>query len=340
LYKNIAPFGISVIICTHNRVKRLVPTLDVLEHQNTPPGLAWEILVIDNGSTDDTFKVADEFRKKLKKNIEFRIIYEPVLGKSNALVRGYNEANYELMLVCDDDNWLQPEYLKTVAEIFKGNPEIGLLGGYGIADFGEEKKPEWFDKWQHNYACGKHHERSGFLAHGDVSIWGAGSVLRKTQWDFLQKNGFHFINNTGPGSMMGEDLELAHAVLYSGSKLYFDERLWFYHDLSEGRLTWKNHTKHVKNSGSALFVIYDIAYKNSPEAKQWFCFLFIRMILILITKLAFHSLKKHNGVMRTYLYNQLYELVKHRKKHIQSYYKIFPWISKIKDTFPLKREIL
>lgn len=340
MYKNITPSGISVIICTCNRSKHLKSTLEALGKQNIPDGLQYEILVVDNGSTDDTLRTAEEYQKNAKNNITFRIIHEPRLGKSYALVRGYNEANYELMLVCDDDNWLQPEYLKTVAEIFKENPEIGLLGGYGIADFGEEKKPEWFDKWQHNYACGKHHERSGFLTHGDASIWGAASVMRKTLWAFLRNNGFHFINNTGPGSMMGEDLELAHAVLYSGCKLYFDERLWFYHDLSGGRLTLEKHKKHVKNSGSALFVIYDIAYKNSPEAKQWFCFLFFRMILILIIKLAFHSLKKHNEVMQTYLYNQLYQIVKHRKKLIQSYYKILPWISKIKNTFPLKGETL
>jgi glycosyltransferase involved in cell wall biosynthesis len=321
-------------------VKRLVPTLDALEHQNVPSDLPWEILLVDNDSTDDTFKVADEFRKKLKKNIEFRIIYEPALGKSNALVRGYDEAKYELMLVCDDDNHLQPEYLKTVMDIYKTNPDIGLLGGYGIADFGEEKKPEWFDKWQHNYACGKHHEKSGFLKQGDVSIWGAGSVIRKTLWVFLRDNGFHFINNTGPGTMFGEDVELAHAVAYTGCKLYFDERLWFYHDLSGGRLKWENHKKHVKNSGSALFVIYDIAYKNSPKAIQWFYFLFIRMILILIIKLTFHSLKKHNKVMQTYLYNQLYEIIKHRKMYVKSYYKILPWISKIKNTFPIKGETL
>ena len=340
MYKNIAPFGISVIICTHNRVKRLVPTLDVLEHQNTPPGLAWEILVIDNGSTDDTFKVADEFRKKLKKNIEFRIIYEPVLGKSNALVRGYNEANYELMLVCDDDNWLQPEYLKTVAEIFKENPEIGLLGGYGIADFGEEKTPEWFVKWQQFYACGKHHDKSGFLKQGDVSIWGAGSVIRKTLWVFLRNNGFHFINNTGPGTMFGEDVELAHAIAFSGCQLYFDERLWYHHDLSRRQITKESLKMQVKNSGSSLFPIYSIAYKNSPDKINRYCITFVRMLISMLINLFIQSLKKNNKATRKYLLVQFIGLLINMRKNKKLYREIFPWMSRIKNSFPLKGEIL
>ncbi len=331
-----SPFGISVIICTHNRSARLIPTLEHLERQNVPPDLQWEILVVDNGSTDDTRKVAEDFGKNLKKNIGFRIIFEPALGKSNALIRGYNEANFELMLVCDDDNWLQPLYLKTVAEIFRDNPETGLLGGYGIAEFRGEEMPTWFEKWQQAYACGKHHEKSGYLSEGDYSIWGAGSVIRKTQWTFLRKNGFHFINHTGPGTAMGEDVELSHAVIYSGSKLYFDDRLWYRHDISRGRVTLKTTKKHVKTSGSTLFIIYSMAYKNAPDKKNNFIAPYLKWFIALLYLLLKQLFGKKNVLLRRHLLFQFYDLAIHRKKYQKVYYEIFPWITKVKETYPLK----
>ncbi len=331
-----APFGISVIICTNNGAKHIGPALEALENQNIPDDLQWEILLIDNGSTDDTFNVVENIKRNFKKDIQFRIISEPIIGKSNALIKGYNEAKFELMLICDDDNWLQPEYLQNVACIFRRKPEIGLLGGYGIAEFSGEEKPVWFDKWQQLYACGKHHEKSGFLAPGDFSIWGAGSVIRKTMWVFLQKNGFHFINNTRPGAMLGEDLELSHAVNYSGSKLYSDENLWFYHDLSGGRITRKKLREQLRKSGSALFVIYAIASKNSPDKKNKYNISFVRMLISLAINLLVQSLKRNNEPMRNYLFIQLTELASQRKKYRLVYDDIFPWVSKVKGSFPLK----
>lgn len=331
-----APFGISVIICTHNGAERLIPTLEALERQDVPVGLPWEILIIDNGSTDDTLSITDSFRKNFKKDIILRILSEPVLGKSNALVKGYDEAKYELMLVCDDDNWLQPQYLKTVAEIYREHPQIGLLGGYGIPEFRSEHKPVWFEKYKQAYACGKHHNKNGFLAKSDASIWGAGSVIRKTLWSFLRENGFHFINNTVPGAALGEDVELSHAVMFSGCKLYFDDRLWFYHDLSKRRITKKNLKKQIKNSGCTLFVIYDIAYKNSPGLKHRFNSVFFRWLLFHIYYLFILLLKKNNVLLRRHIFTQLKELATQKQKLKTIYDEIFPWISKVKESFPLK----
>ncbi|MCX6251674.1 MAG: glycosyltransferase [Bacteroidetes bacterium] len=331
-----APFGISVIICTHNGVKRIGPTLEALKSQNIPSGLQWEILIIDNGSTDDTGKITENFRDSFQLNVPIRFFHEPLLGKAYALVKGYNESKFELMLICDDDNWLQPDYLHIAAGTFRQNPEIGILGGYGIAEFRGEERPSWFEKWQQCYACGKHHDKTGFLSPGDVTIWGAGSVIRKTLWLFLQENGFHFINNTGPGKPLGEDVELSHAVIYSGTRLYFDDRLWYYHDLSGGRITRENLMKQVKSSGSTLFVIYSIAYKNSPDRKNRYNRSFARMIISLIINLFFQSLKKNNELSRKHLSIQLIELATHRKMYRSIYFDIFPWISHVKGACPLK----
>ena len=335
-----APFGISVIICTYNGAKRILYALDALERQIVLSDLQWEILLIDNGSTDKTLKVANELKNNFRKDIQFRIIEEQISGKAHALIKGYEEAKYELMLVCDDDNGLQPAYLQCVSEIFRANAEIGLLGGYGIADFRGEAKPIWFDKWQQSYACGKQHDNTGYLAPGDVSIWGAGSVIRKTLWLFLKENGFHFINNTGKGKMLGEDVELSHAVLFSGCNLYFDDRLWYYHDLSGGRVTRENLKKQIKNSGSTFPVIYAMAYNNSSKHKKRYNYSFFRMLISLSINLCIQFFKKNNQFLCRHLFNQITELAFNRRKYQHIYDEIIPWIKNIKGSFPLKNTSL
>lgn len=323
-------FGISVIICTFNGANRIKPTLKALYCQKINNDYPWEILIIDNGSTDNTIQIVNDFIDKSQKMISVKILLEPNKGKSNALIKGYDEAKYEFMLVCDDDNWLNPNYLSTIIELFTMHPDIGLLGGYGIAEFKNDIKPNWFDKYQACFACGKLHQTSGFLKNGDVSIWGAGSIIKKTVWNYLRSNGFYFINNTGNGNQLGEDLELAHAVYFAGFKLYFDDRLWFYHDMSGGRVTWLNAQNQIKNSGSIMHVVFLMAFKSSINNHKQFNLMYYQMILSLFVNLMKQILVKNNVFSRKHVYYQLKELLLNKKKYHSIYNNVLPWITKFK----------
>ena len=52
--------SVSVVLCCHNSVQRLPSTLKYLAAVNVPPGVDWEVLVVDNASTDDTAACAGE----------------------------------------------------------------------------------------------------------------------------------------------------------------------------------------------------------------------------------------------------------------------------------------
>jgi len=317
------PEGISVIICTYNGSKRMEHTLEALKKQNIPKNLNWEIILIDNASTDDTYQKMLELSKTLFNSTNFRIFKEPKPGKAHALYKAYEEAHYELMLVCDDDNWLQPDYLRIVNEVFKNNPDIALLGGYGIAHFGNLSKPKHFDTWQHCFACGKYH-KTGFLKEGDISIWGAGSVLRKSAWLNLKKNGFSFLNSITPGKAMGEDVDIAKAVSLWGYKLYFDERLWFYHNFSDGRFSDKNLMIYVKNNfrNSALLILFLIADKHYKKPLSCFNKYYGRMLLSLSINLFTQFFKINNTPTQLRIFMQLTELATHRKKYTRLYKEV------------------
>jgi glycosyltransferase involved in cell wall biosynthesis len=95
--------GLSVIICSHDVGFRLAPTLAHLKKQNSPAA-PWEVLVIDNASTDETA----EFARSCWQNgpAPLRVINESGLGVRYARESGFLEASYEFFGFVDDDNWV------------------------------------------------------------------------------------------------------------------------------------------------------------------------------------------------------------------------------------------
>ncbi|MFZ4400850.1 MAG: glycosyltransferase family 2 protein [Bacteroidales bacterium] len=335
------PFGISVIICVYNGAKRIIPTLKALSEQHLPHGIPFELLIIDNASTDDTTSVANEYWNAVNAPFPLKIISEPRPGKANALTTGYNEANYELMLLCDDDNWLQPDYFNIVIELYNLHPDIGLMGGYGKAFFEPNEKPHWFDKWENYYACGKHHKNNGFLGENNYRIWGAGSVIRKTLWDFLVSNGFKFKNSTTGGKAMTEDAELSLAVIFTGHRLYFDERLWFIHDLHGGRINWDNLIEQQKLNGknNAILNMYILASDLISNSLSSFSFLYAIQMLKLLIHLIWSFLKWNFRPEWLFYYNNLKELILHPRKYKNISNSSSIWIRNIKSSLPLSVEI-
>jgi glycosyltransferase involved in cell wall biosynthesis len=333
-------FGISVIICTYNGSKRIQFTLEALAKQITDTDINYEIIVVDNASTDNTVQLVNDYWIKTDSPIPLRIISEPEPGKANALITGFNEASYELMLVCDDDNWLQPEYLKTVLEIYNSNPDIGLLGGYGQAYFNPGEKPEWFEKWQNCYVCGKHHKKNGLLDNKDFSIWGAGSVLRKTMWNHLYNNGFRFHNSISKGKAMSEDAELSMLITFTGHSLYFDERLYFTHDLSGGRINWKNLLTQQALNGktNAILYIYQLVYDHNIKKNLNYYLQFSKKILGLSRHLIKSSLKPKNQPRSMFFYHILKELIINTGNYKKTAFTSADWIKRIKNSHPLSNK--
>ncbi|PLX07993.1 MAG: hypothetical protein C0596_08580 [Marinilabiliales bacterium] len=135
---------------------------------------------------------------------------------------------------------------------------------------------------------------------------------------------------------MGEDTELSHAIMYTGSKLYFDERLWFKHDLSGNRLSKKNRRAQLKSNDSAIFVVFHMAYHGNNN--NYFYPRYISMLFSLSVNLFFQFFKKNNYIAFVQLRIQYFEFALHPLKYKRLFEKSYKWISKIKDTYPLKNE--
>jgi glycosyltransferase involved in cell wall biosynthesis len=115
--------GVSAVICCHNSARRLPQTLRHLAAQLVPEKIDWEVIVVDNASTDRT---ADVARANWPRDARtpIRVVLEPGIGLSNARKRGFLEARHNIVSFIDDDNWVCPEWIELVSNIMTNHPDI------------------------------------------------------------------------------------------------------------------------------------------------------------------------------------------------------------------------
>lgn len=136
---------LSVIICTHNRADSLRRVLDSLIKQNVAPNITWELLVIDNASTDTTPQVVLDFASQLP----VRYVREEKLGKSAALNRSIQEAHGELLIFTDDDVEISSGWIQSYFTAAAKHPDVQFFGGPVVAAFEGPKPASWVTAYDH-----------------------------------------------------------------------------------------------------------------------------------------------------------------------------------------------
>ena len=148
--------GITVIICTCNGAARLPETLKHLAVQQVRTDLQWEIILVDNASTDNSAIVAKTLWEELNvPQIPLTLAQENTPGKLFAFQKAITLTNHEYFIIVDDDNWLNPDYVQMAFDMLDANPDIGILGGQAVAAISSSATlPDWFEAVQEGYAVG------------------------------------------------------------------------------------------------------------------------------------------------------------------------------------------
>jgi glycosyltransferase involved in cell wall biosynthesis len=117
----------SVCICTFNGAARVGDVLAALARQTVNQN-AWELLVIDNASTDGTGDFVARFIQEKVGGLG-RVVREEHPGTSFARARAAREARAEIICFLDDDNIPAPNFIAAVIQAFAERPKAGVIGG-------------------------------------------------------------------------------------------------------------------------------------------------------------------------------------------------------------------
>jgi len=133
---------LTVAICTRNRSDSLARTLQSFTKLTIPPGIEWELIVVDNGSTDNTQAVLSQFTQLLP----LRSVIEPNPGLSNARNRAVDEARGDYIMWTDDDVIVDKNWFASYVEAFHKYPDAAVFGGKILLIL-EPPTPNWFQEY-------------------------------------------------------------------------------------------------------------------------------------------------------------------------------------------------
>jgi glycosyltransferase involved in cell wall biosynthesis len=243
---------VSVVVPSHNGSGLLPRTLSHIAAQRVPADLSWELILVDNASTDGAAEVAAA-AWPADAPVELGDVREPRLGLAHAHARGFSEAKGELITWVEDDNWIAPDWVETVWRTMQENPAVGACGGFNEA-LCEGGEPPWFEAFQAIYASGPQGRARGDHTDEPTFLWGAGMTVRRAAWHDLIDRGFrpHVGDREGKANHGGgEDVEISCALRLAGWRLWFEPRLQMRHYLARHRLTWPYLRRHARGMGAA-----------------------------------------------------------------------------------------
>jgi len=130
-------YMLTVLIATYNGAATLPYVLEAYRNLASPDG-GWQLVIVDNGSTDQTRAIIASFRQRLP----LTYLYEPQQGKNTALPA----VSGELVVFTDDDTLPRPNWLKLLRSAADSHPSFAIFGGPILPQW-ESPPEEWIMAW-------------------------------------------------------------------------------------------------------------------------------------------------------------------------------------------------
>jgi len=227
--------NITVILCTFNRCESLEKALESMARSVVPDAIDWEVLVVDNNSSDRTPDVVRSFCQRYPGR--FRYLFEPQPGKSRALNAGVRESRGTILAFTDDDVVVDPKWLHSLTAPLYDGEWVGA-GGRVLP---EEtfSLPPWIAPQDRNglgpLAVFNPDREAGALTEAP---FGVNMAFQKRV--FEQYGGFRIDLGPLPGNarpQKNEDSEFCIRLLSAGERLRYEPSAIVYHSIPPNRAT-------------------------------------------------------------------------------------------------------
>jgi glycosyltransferase involved in cell wall biosynthesis len=225
--------NVTAILVTFNRSQSLANALESVAQSVLPPSVSWEVLVVDNNSTDRTPQVVEEFSVRYPGR--FRYLFEPTAGKSHGLNAGIEAARGDIVAFVDDDVTVEKTWLQNLTAPLQNGDWAGVGGRILLHQ--DLPLPEWL-------SLDRPYNMGGVLAGFDLGAepgpldeppYGTNMAFPKRV--FRQYGGFRLDLGPRPGSQLrNEDTEFGRRLLTAGERLWYEPSAVVYHPVPQQRL--------------------------------------------------------------------------------------------------------
>jgi glycosyltransferase involved in cell wall biosynthesis len=234
-------FQASIIIPTYNGASKIANLLDGLTKQTE---MAFEIIIVVDGSTDNTAEVVEPFRKKFG---DFKIVFQENKGRAYVRNRGVQEAISDLFIFYDDDMIPFPDSVHRHIQFH--NETTGLLTGNPVEDFKSQHtdiqsyKASLTAKWLAKYSHGR-----TSLGYDNIFFTAANCSIKKKDFEFLKGFDERLTDS--------EDYDLAYRSLQLTIPVYYDHDNKAYHNDPVTAVSYVKRLRAYRESKEKLNVLY------------------------------------------------------------------------------------
>jgi len=252
---------ISAAVCTLNRALYLRKALSSLTNQSLPRN-QYEILVVDNGSTDFTRQVVQE-QFSLAENLQY--FYEPVVGLSQARNTAWQNARGEYVAYLDDDAIACSSWLESILDVFERvKPKPGCVGGR-VEPIWEAPRPAWLSNKMVPYLTVVDWSKSPTNLGKNEWLAGANMAFPR---DVLESvGGFQlYLGRKGSKLLSMEEILLQRYLQGKGYSCFYHPEISVQHHILTSRLTKSWFLRRVYWQGVSDAVVQ--IYRESPSAME------------------------------------------------------------------------
>lgn len=262
----------SVIFCTYNREKYIYNAMKSIAEQDFPY-TDYEIVLINNNSTDSTESICNRFREDYPQ-VGFRYFIETNQGLSYARNRGVKESRGDILVFVDDDATVFESYLPSINIFFDAYPEVNACGG-PIVPVYEVEKPKWLSHYTEQLLGGALYEGDKVKPFRNGKYPGGGnSAFRKA---VFEKYGLFNVElgRKGTGLIGAEEKDLYDRLIRGSEQFYYLPQMGIYHYIPEKKLTKAHFRELTYSIGKSERIrtkgVSPKAYRNRvlAECKKW-----------------------------------------------------------------------
>jgi glucosyl-dolichyl phosphate glucuronosyltransferase len=262
---------VSIAICTYNRSQLLFETLESL-CALTFPVEEWEVLVVDNNSSDNTAEVTRSFTDKLPR---LRYIHEPQQGLAYARNTAITQSDSPIIVFADDDVLVEPDWLTQLVAPYEISDAIACVAGSVYPVF-PEGLPQWMERdWARPLVLT---DEVGPMP-DSADPMGANLSFRRSVFETI--GDFRVdLGRKGNSLLCGEDAEIVRRLRKAGFEAWFVPAAKLFHQFPRSRMNLKYAMRHGYDSARSK--VNDVRATEGLSFSYRCFFMFSRLLANLL----------------------------------------------------------